>query len=286
MQEQEQRCLLCSTNRIMIWKCGRRTIEYGDNVLLMGIVNVTPDSFSDGGRWFDKNYAVNHATELIEQGADIIDLGAQSTRPGYIEISPEEEWHRLEEVIKTLRPMTDTAISVDTYFPYVAEKALKSGVDIINDVSGIVNPEMAEIVQKSGCGWVLMHNGDGSVSEVKEFFEKSAEQCKTFGIDKNQICFDMGIGFGKSYRQNLELIARVGEYKPEGYPLLLGTSRKRVIAKASNQDNPQERVYGNISADTVAVLGGVDIIRLHDIKNEKQGILTALELKRTGVSLG
>lgn len=252
----------------------------------MGIVNVTPDSFSDGGQWLDKNYAVNHAMQLIEQGADIIDLGAQSTRPGYTEISPEEEWQRLEAVIQKLRPMTDVPISVDTYFPYVAENALKSGIDIINDVSGVVNPKMASIVQKSGCGWVLMHSGSGSVCEVKAFFETSAEQCGVFGIDKTQLCFDMGIGFGKSYQQNLELIAKVSEYKLEGYPLLLGTSRKRVIAQASEQDNPQERVYGNISADTVAVLGGVDIIRLHDIKNEKQGILTALELKRTGVSLG
>lgn len=270
----------------MIWKCGNKTIEYGDGVLLMGIVNVTPDSFSDGGQWLGCDSAVSHALELIEQGADIIDLGAQSTRPGYTEIPPEEEWQRLSEVVKKLRAITDVPISVDTYFPYVAENALKSGVDIINDVSGVVNPEMAKIVQKSGCGWVLMHSGSGSVAEVKAFFEESAQQCSAFGIDKNQLCFDMGIGFGKEYQQNLELIAKVSEYKPEGYPLLLGTSRKRVIAQASGQNNPQERVYGNISADTVAVLGGVDIIRLHDIKNEKQGILTALELKRAGVSLG
>lgn len=270
----------------MIWKCGKRTIEYGNSVVLMGIVNITPDSFSDGGKWFDKNSAVQHALNLIEQGADIIDLGAQSTRPGYNEIPAEEEWKRLESVIKTLRPMTDVPISVDTYFPYVAEKALEEGADIINDVSGIVNPKMAEIVKKTGCGWIIMHNGSGSVKEVGEFFKKSAQQCIKIGIHKNQICFDMGIGFGKDYQQNLELIAGVSRYKPEEYPLLLAVSRKRVIAQASVQDNPQERVYGNISADTAAVLGGVDIIRLHDIKNEKQGILTAFELKKAGVSLG
>lgn len=246
----------------------------------MGIVNVTPDSFSDGGKWFDKNCAVGHALGLVKEGADIIDLGAQSTRPGYTEISPGEEWARLEGVIKELRSKTDVPISVDTYFPYVAEKALEAGADIINDVSGSVNPEMAEIVKRTNCGWIIMHNGTGSVKEVGNFFEKSAEKCRDYGIPQNQICFDMGIGFGKDYKQNLELIAGVSRYKPEEYPLLLAVSRKRVIAQASGQDNPSERVYGNISADTAAVLGGVDIIRLHDIKNEKQGILTAFELKQ------
>ncbi len=264
----------------MIFKCREKQIEYGKKTLLMGIVNITPDSFSDGGRFFDEDSAVSHALNLIEDGADIIDLGAQSTRPGYVQISDKEEWQRLEGVLKKLRKKTDILISVDTYFPYVAEKALLNGADIINDVSGIINPKMAEIIKKTGAGWVITHNGAGSCSEVSEFFKESAKKCREYGINNNQLCFDMGIGFGKSYEQNLELIANINEYKLKGYPLLIGLSRKRVIGRASNQENAEERIYGNIAAHTVAVLKNADIIRLHDIKNEKQGIKTAEEIKK------
>ena len=246
----------------------------------MGIVNVTPDSFSDGGKYINPENAVSHALELIKEGADIIDLGAQSTRPGYQEISEEEEWKRLEPVLKELTKKTDIPVSVDTYFPYVAEKALENGADIINDVSGVVNPEMAKIIKKTGAGWVIMHSKAGSVEEIKAFFEASAQKCSELGINKEQICFDMGIGFGKSYEQNLELIANIGKYRLKDYPLLIGLSRKRVIAAASNQPDPEQRIFGNIAAHTAAVLQDADIIRLHDIKNEIQGIKTAEEIKK------
>lgn len=265
----------------MIWKCKDKKIEYGTGkVLIMGIVNVTPDSFSDGGNYDNAENAISHALELEQDGADIIDLGAQSTRPGYVEISPEEEWARLEPVIAPLRSKTDLPISVDTYFPSVAKKAIEAGADIINDVSGVFNKEMALIVRDSGAGWIIMHNGDGGVDEVRGFIATSADKCTVYGINPSQICFDMGIGFGKTYEQNLELIANVEAYKWDKYPLLLGTSRKRVIGASSNQPDPLQRVYGNIAADTVAILGGVDIIRIHDVKNEKQGILTAEALKK------
>ena len=241
----------------------------------MGIVNITPDSFSDGGKYAECESAVNHALELISDGADIIDLGAQSTRPGYEEIPPEEEWKRLEPVLKELRKQTDIPISVDTYFPYVAEKALENGADIINDVSGSLNPETAELVKKSGAGWVVMHSGAGGVKEIKDFFEKAITICNI-----NQLCFDMGIGFGKTYEQNLELIANVKDYKVKGAPLLLGVSRKRVIGAASGEENPEKRILGNVAADTAAILGGVDIIRVHDVKNEIKGVRTADEIKK------
>ena len=265
----------------MIWNCRDKKIEYGaGKVLIMGIVNVTPDSFSDGGNYFLPRDAVAHAMELVTEGADIIDLGAQSTRPGYREISPDQEWSRLEPVITPLRKKTEVPISVDTYFPSVAKKCALAGADIINDVSGVINPDMAQVAADSGCGWVIMHNGDGGCRQVKEFFEKSAEECRNFGIDSSRICFDMGIGFGKTAEQNIELIANIPQYRLEGYPVLLGCSKKRVIGALSGQQQASQRVYGNIAADTVAVLGGVDIIRLHDVKNEKQGILTAQELKK------
>ncbi len=262
----------------MVWKCRDKNIEYGTKILIMGIVNVTPDSFSDGGKWYTAENAINHALKLVEEGADILDLGAQSTRPGYMEISPDEEWSRLEKVLPSVREKTSIPVSVDTYFPQVAQKAIEAGADIINDISGVFNEDMAQIVKDTGCGWVIMHNGSGGCKEVKEFFENITKKCDNFGIDLKQICLDMGIGFGKDYEQNLQLIANVPDYKIQGYPLLLGTSRKRVIGASSGQSDPAQRVYGNIAADTTAILGGADIIRIHDVKNEKQGILTAQEL--------
>lgn len=262
-----------------IWNCRNKKIKYGNKILIMGIVNVTPDSFSDAGEHFSPKDAVKCALELEKDGADIIDIGAQSTRPGHIPVSDTEEWERLEPVLSALKDKLSVPVSVDTYYPLVAENALKSSADIINDVSGIVYPIMAKIVKKWSAGWIIMHNGPASPSDVKAFFEKSIDECISLGIEKNQICLDMGIGFGKDYDENMTLLANVCKYKIDGYPLLLGTSRKRVIGQGSNQEKPKERIYGNIAADTAAVLGGVDIIRLHDVKNEKQGILMAQNMK-------
>lgn len=270
----------------MIWCCGDKKIEYGSRTLIMGIVNITPDSFSDGGEHFDADNAVAHAIRLVEEGADIIDLGAQSTRPDYVEISAEEEWKRLQGVLQKLKGNINVPISVDTYYPYVAEKALKCGVSIINDVSGRFNRQMAEIVKNSACGWILMHNGSGNAADIKHFFEEICQKCCDYGINKNQLCFDMGIGFGKNYEQNLSLIAKISEYKIKDCPLLFGASRKRVIGQGSRQPIASERIYGNIAADTAAISGGADIIRLHDVKNEIQGIYMADEIKRAGISNG
>lgn len=264
----------------MIWNCRDKRIEYGDKVLIMGIVNVTPDSFSDGGEHFKTDDAVKCACQLEEDGADIIDIGAQSTRPGHIPVSENEEWSRLEPVLTALKGKISVPISVDTYFPSVAEKSLEMGVEIINDVSGVISHDMAKIVKKTRCGWILMHNGAGSPDDIRDFFEKSVDECKRLGIDASQLCLDMGIGFGKNYDENMTLLTHVADYKIDGYPLLLGTSRKRVIGQGSEQENPAERVYGNISADTVAILGGCDIVRIHDVKNEKQGILMAQNLRK------
>ncbi len=264
----------------MIWNCKNKKIEYGTKPIIMGIVNVTPDSFSDGGDFFDSDIAVEHAIELLEQGADILDFGAQSTRPGHIPVSADEEIKRLERVIKSVREKTNAPISVDTYFPQVAKRVIEWGADIINDVSGVINPDMAEIIKESGAGWVIMHNGEGGINEVRSFFENSVAECDTLGVEQSQICFDMGIGFGKSRPQDLELIAGVREYKLDSYPLLLGTSRKRVIGEYSLQSEPKKRIYGNIAADTTAILGGVDILRVHDVENEKQGIYMAFALKK------
>lgn len=264
----------------MIFKCRDKNIEYGNEPLIMGIINVTPDSFSDGGDYAESDNAINHAKELIADGADILDFGAQSTRPGHTPVSADEEIKRLSAVIPAVRSFTDKPISVDTYYPEVAKKIIEWGADIINDVSGVINPDMASLIKISGAGWIIMHSTAGSITEVSEFFASSIYECEAYGIDKEQICLDMGIGFGKTRQQDLQLIAGVKQYKVYGYPLLLGTSRKRVIGEYSDQSEPKERIYGNIAADTAAILGGVDIIRLHDVKHEKQGIKMAYALKK------
>lgn len=263
----------------MIWNCRDKQIEYGDRVLVMGIVNVTPDSFSDGGDHFSPADAVDCALRLEAEGADIIDIGGQSTRPGHTPVNDTEEWSRLEPVLKALDGKLSVPVSVDTYYPLVAEKALEAGADIINDVSGVISQKMAEIVRFYRAGWILMHNGAGSPDDIRVFFENSISECEKAGVDKSQLCLDMGIGFGKNYEENMYLLANAGRYKIDGFPLLLGTSRKRVIGQGSEQDNPKERIYGNIAADTAAILGGVNIIRVHDVKNEKQGILMAQNMK-------
>lgn len=263
----------------MIWSCRDKAINYGQRVLLMGIVNVTPDSFSDGGDWYGTEKALQHALKLEKDGADILDIGAQSTRPGHTAITAEEEWSRLRELLPRLRRQTKLPISVDTFYPDVAEKALEAGADIINDVSGTVSPKMAKAVKSAGAGWILMHAGGGSPADVRTFFEKAADKCRKMEIKQDQICFDMGIGFGKQYEEDLELLVNVKMYKLPGYPLMLGCSRKRVIGKSSGQAEPKKRTIGNVAADTAAILGGVDIIRLHNIEEEKEGILVAQQLK-------
>ena len=178
----------------MIWKIKDGQIEYGNRVLIMGIVNVTPDSFSDGGDNFDVQNAVSTIFKMIDDGADIIDIGAQSTRPDHTPISSDEEWARLGPVLSAVKGKVGVPISIDTYYPQVAEKSLKTGANIINDVSGVISPKMAEIVKFHGSGWVLMHNGSGTVDEVKNFFINSVDICKSLGVNLSQICFDMGIG--------------------------------------------------------------------------------------------
>ena len=259
----------------MFWLTKNHKIEYGKKTLIMGIVNVTPDSFSDGGDNFSPEKAVETALLMEKQGADIIDFGAQSTRPGFSQISDTDEWARLKPVLTALGGKLSVPVSVDTFYPFVAENALNLGADIINDVSGVISPEMAQIVKKHGAGWVVMHNGDGGCNEVSSFFNQCIDELDRLGVHKNQICFDMGIGFGKTRAQDMELIANVQKYKPSGYPILLGTSRKRVIKEGSGQECPKERIYGNIAADTAAIFGGVNVIRLHDVEHEKQGIYMA-----------
>lgn len=252
------------------------SLPLGKKTYVMGILNVTPDSFSDGGKWFEVENAVSHALKMIEDGADILDIGAQSTRPGHTPVSPEEELRRLTPVLEALKGKIPVPISVDTYYPEVAREVLKMGAHIVNDVSGVFNTEMAEIVRDNNAGWIVMHTGggtadinvqypDGVTADVISFYEDMMNKAVEFGIKPSQMCMDPGIGFGKTYEENLELIRTVSETLRDDCALLVGSSRKRVIGQATGIEKADERTSGNIAADVAAIMGGCDIIRVHDV---------------------
>ena len=257
--------------------CNGKQLELGSKTLLMGILNVTPDSFADGGKYFTVEAALKHAEKLIQDGADIIDIGAESTRPGHVEISAEEEWARLEPVLKELVPDCPVPISVDTQKAVVAEKALNLGVNIINDIWGLQkDPDMAKVVGRSEAAVVLMHNKNNQeyqnmIGEMMEFLEQSIELALKNGIGENRIILDPGIGFGKNPEQNMEVISRLSEFKTLGYPLLLGVSRKSVIGKALNLP-VEHRLEPTIALGTLGVAAGVDILRVHDVLEHKQAL--------------
>ena len=248
--------------------------------LIMGILNVTPDSFSDGGLFCSSaEQSVERVHQLAAQGADIIDIGGQSTRPGHTAISAQQEWERLRPVFELLNAEKSTLppISVDTYYPYVAQRASELGASIINDVTGFDNEEMRRLAAQTGCGCVVMHHADISgcedpVAAVREFFERRVEECIDYGINPEQIVLDVGIGFGKTREQELELIKRCGECAVGGLPVFVGASRKRVtvwmmeregiadasILPATDRDPMTHRLH------RMAYDAGARIIRVHD----------------------
>lgn len=249
-----------------------------DRTVVMGILNVTPDSFSDGGRFNAPDKALEHALEMAEQGAGILDVGGQSTRPGHTAISPEEEWHRLEPVLKAVRPRMEIPISIDTYYKEVARRSLEYGADIINDVSGSMENGMPELAARYGAGLVMMHGGGGSddrpqdldaVAEVRRYFIQALELAERAGLSRDQICLDPGIGFGKSLDGDRQLAARLPELL-RGLPevaVLVGASRKRVVGAAGTSPVPfEERLPGTLAIHTVAQWNGARILRVHDVK--------------------
>ncbi len=260
----------------MIFKCKNFELPLGKKTYTMGILNVTSDSFFDGGMYNSPEKAVAHAKQMLKDGADIIDIGAHSTRPNHTAISEEEELEIIKKYLPLIYNETNAIISVDTFYPSVAEYALQNGASIINDVSGIFDMHMAKLVKTYNCGWIIMHTGGGNAStevrynneitvEVKAFFESMLKNCDELGIPRNQIAFDIGIGFGKSNEQNLELIKNINQVKISDVALLTALSSKRVVANSTNADKC-DLVYGTISANTVAVCGGADIVRVHNVK--------------------
>jgi len=254
-------------------KCRDRAVAVGRETLLVGILNLTPDSFFDGGKFANGESAMAQASRLVEEGAAIIDVGGQSTRPDYEEISDEEEIARVVPVITALVPRLPVPISIDTYKPAVARAALQAGAHLINDIHGLQrNPELARIAAEFGCPVVVMHNdaafretpGD-VIYKIKIFFDRSREIAAQAGLAENLIVLDPGIGFGKTQEQNLEILARLSELKLLGFPLWLGVSRKSVIGNVLALP-PEERLEGTLATTALAVWQGVEFIRVHDVR--------------------
>ena len=256
--------------------CRGKKLILGERTLVMGILNLTPDSFSDGGKFFDIEDSVRQAERLVAEGADILDIGAESTRPGHQEVDAVEEWRRLEPVLKALEGIA-VPISIDTYKAEVAAKALKAGANIINDIWGLQRePDIARVVGEYGAPVIVMHNQEGTnyhhlMGDIFAYLHKSIELAEKNGLACDQIIIDPGIGFGKTIEQNLEVLARLKEFRTLGKPVLLGTSRKSTIGKVL--DLPvDERLEGTIATSVLGVAAGVDIIRVHDVQANRRAI--------------
>ncbi len=280
-----------------MFKARGHEFPLGEKTYVMGILNYTPDSFSDGGLYFNPEAALEHALRMQEQGADIIDIGANSTRPGAKILGAEEEKERLMPVLKTVCEAASAAISVDTFYPVCAKAALEAGADIINDVSGVFNPETAKLAAQYGAGYIVTHNPCGSeaaadygengvVAHVRNFFVDVMNLAAQSGLPREQLCLDIGLGFGKSYEDNLELIRNLNRLKFKGVALLAAGSRKRFIGEACGEDKSILRDAGTVAAHTAAIAGGADIIRAHDVFSAVQSARVADAIYREGLKHG
>lgn len=239
---------------------------------VMGILNVTPDSFSDGGAYFAPESAVRRAEEMAREGVDVIDVGGQSTRPGAVRLSPEEEWARISAVLLAVLWETDCAVSVDTFYPEVAEKALLAGAHILNDVTGF-SDNMWRAAARTDCGCIVMHPGapentGGAGGDILEtvcaFFKEKTMEAAAHGISAARLCFDPGIGFGKSMEENLLLLANPDAVRLPQSALLMASSRKRVISAVCGEMPAAQRVAGTVAAHSVSAFLGADMVRAHD----------------------
>jgi dihydropteroate synthase len=264
-----------------------RTLVLGERTLLMGILNVTPDSFSDGGKFLDAERAAARALEMEREGADIVDIGGESTRPGSEGVTAEEELRRVLPVLERLRGRLRIPISVDTQKAAVAEAAAAAGAEIINDVSALrTEPALADVARRRRLPIVLMHMrgtprtmqqgafARDVLKDVTRGLRDAVVRAHRAGIPRSQIILDPGIGFGKSYAQNFELLAQLPDLSRLGYPLLVGVSRKAfigaVLGTPGNPLPPEERAWGTAAAVTAAILGGAHIIRVHDVREMAQ----------------
>ena len=257
--------------------------DLGKRTLVMGILNVTPDSFSDGGRFNTLEAALAQARAMTDEGADFLDVGGESTRPGASEVSGEEEVARVVPVIERLTAGGFPPVSIDTYKAGTAEAALTAGASIVNDVWGLQRePEIASVAAAHGAPVIVMHNRSeidpaiDIIEDMKVFFDRSIAIAHKAGIPDAHIILDPGVGFGKTFEQHLQSISRLGELKPLGYPLLMGCSRKRLIGTLIGADRPVgERLHGTVAANVAAILNGADIVRVHDVRAHRDAAAVA-----------
>ncbi len=259
-------------------ECVSRSLTFGERTLIMGILNVTPDSFSDGGLYATTDIAVARAKEMVSEGADILDIGGESTRPGSEKVPLDEELRRVLPVIQQLVQEADVLVSIDTYKAEVAKRALEAGAHIVNDISGLnFDSQMARVVADSGAAVVLMHiqgtpqnmqlspRYHALIPEIMSYLRNCIEHAEASGISPDKIIIDPGIGFGKTVEHNLEVIRRLKEFHSLGKPILIGTSRKSFIGKIL--DLPvEERIEGTAATVACSIINGADIIRVHDVK--------------------
>ena len=278
----------------MIWRCRDVVHDLTDRVLVMGIVNVTPDSFSDGGRYMDPDAAVERAHRLLADGADLLDIGAESTRPGSAAVPPAEQWRRLAPVLARIRgDRPDAVLSVDTRSADVAERALGAGARVVNDVTALSEPAMAGVVARSGAGLVLMHmRGTPETmqrdttyadvtAEVASYLESRLAAAEAAGVRRECVALDPGIGFGKSADGSLELLARISELSASGRPVLVGASRKSFLARLTGDDGPPEvRLAASLAAAAIAVWQGARILRVHDVAETVRAVRVASAARR------
>ena len=268
-------------------KLPSRTLVLGKRTLIMGVLNVTPDSFSDGSKFYNEEHAIAHALRMERAGADLIDIGAESTRPGSEGISAEEEWKRLMPVLGGLRRLLKIPISIDTQKAEVAETALDAGAEIINDISGLKSDSrIAEVAARHRVPLILMHmRGEprtmqkgsfarDAIKDILQGLRRSAAIARKSGVAKSQIVLDPGIGFGKSFAQNYEVLQRLPQVAKLGFPLLIGTSRKGFLGATLLRDgkpaSPEERIWGTAATVTASILNGAHIVRVHDVEEMAQ----------------
>lgn len=267
---------MLSTSQLQT-KCGPYTLDYRKKTYIMGILNVTPDSFSDGGKYNQLDEALRHAEQMVKDGADIIDIGGESTRPGYERISDQEEIERVVPVIEAISKNFEVSISIDSYKSVVAKEAIQAGAHIINDIWGAkADPDMASVAADLQVPIILMHNRDGNQYEsfmrdaLKDLYESIAI-VKKAGVKDENIILDPGIGFGKTVDQNLEMMRNLNILVALGYPVLLATSRKSTIGHVLNLPT-SERVEGTIATNCFGIQQGCQIIRVHDVKEHARAV--------------
>lgn len=269
---------------------GNHFFDTARETYLMGILNVTPDSFSDGGQYDKLDAALKHTEEMIEDGAAIIDVGGESTRPGYTRISEEEEVVRTAPVIEAIKKRFDIPVSIDTYKSRVASAAIAAGADLINDIWGLkADSRMAEVIAKTGVACCLMHNrnqiGTGELmEEMLSDFKESLVLAEQAGISKDKIILDPGIGFGKTYENNLTAIKKIGSLHELGFPLLLGTSRKSVIGLTLDLPS-DERVEGTLVTTVFGVQQQCAFLRVHDVKENMRAVQMTRAILSEGIML-